>query len=178
MPTYVALLRRKQFGKSSEKVSNEQLGMFDEAEIEAQAPEVEDEESIKVPEHERKRGKRLKLPENLPRQEVIIDIENKICPDDGEELKCIGEDISEKLEIIPAKVRVIKTIRKKYACSVCGRVESAPAPLEMIPKSNASGSVLAYIATAKYVDALPLYRQEAIFKRAGLDLSRQSMARW
>ena len=142
----VALLRRKQFGKSSEKVSNEQLGMFDEAEIEAQAPEVEDEESIKVPEHERKRGKRLKLPENL--------------------------------EIIPAKVRVIRTIRKKYACSVCERIEAAPAPLEMIPKSNASGSVLAYIATAKYVDALPLYRQEAIFKRAGLDLSRQTMARW
>lgn len=174
----VALLRRKQFGKSSEKVNNEQLGMFDEAEIESQAPEVEDEESIKVPEHDRKRGKRLKLPDNLPREEVIIDIENKICPEDGEELRCIGEDISEKLEIIPAKVKVIRTIRKKYACSVCERIETTPAPLEMIPKSNASSSVLAYIATAKYVDALPLYRQEFIFKRAGLDLSRQTMARW
>lgn len=174
----VSLLRRKQFGKSSEQVPAEQLGMFDEVETEALNPEREDEETITVPAHERKRGKRLKLPDNLPRKEVIIDIENKICPNDGEELKCIGEEVSEKLEIIPAKVRVIRTIRKKYACSACELLKEAPAPLEMIPKSNASGSVLAYIATAKYVDALPLYRQEAIFKRVGLDLSRQTMARW
>lgn len=174
----VNLLRRKQFGKSSEKVSQEQLGMFDETEVEARNPEPEDEESIKVPEYERRRGKRLKLPDKLPRVEVVIDVENKICPNDGEELKCIGEEVSEKLEIIPAKVRVIKTIRKKYACRACELMSEAPAPLEMIPKSNASGSVLAYIATAKYVDALPLYRQEAIFKRIGLELSRQTMARW
>ncbi len=174
----VALLRRKQFGKSSEQVSAEQLGMFDEVEAEALNPEPEDEETITVPAHERKRGKRLKLPENLPRIEVILDIDVKTCPEDGKELKCIGEEISEKLEIIPAKVRVIKTIRKKYACSVCETIKEAPSPLEMIPKSNSSASVLAYIATAKYVDALPLYRQEAIFKRVGLDLSRQTMARW
>lgn len=174
----VALLRRKQFGKSSEQIPAEQMGMFDETEVEALNPEPEDEESIKVPEHERRRGKRLKLPGNLPRKEVIIDIEDKICPNDGEELKCIGEEVSEKLEIIPAKVRVIRTIRKKYACPACELMKEAPVPLEMIPKSNASGSVLAYIATAKYVDALPLYRQEAIFKRVGLDLSRQTMGRW
>ncbi len=174
----VALLRRKQFGKSSEKVSVEQLGMFDEAETEALTPEPEESESIVVPSHERKRGKRLKLPDNLPRVEVVIDIDNKICPEDGEELKCIGEDVSEKLEIIPAKVRVIKTIRKIYACPTCETMKEAPAPLEMVPKSNASASVLAYIATAKYVDALPLYRQEAIFRRVGLDLPRQTMARW
>lgn len=174
----VALLRRKQFGKSSEQIPAEQMGMFDEVEVESLNFELEDEESIKIPEHERKRGKRLKLPDNLPRKEVIIDVEDKICPNDGEELKCIGEEVSEKLEIIPAKVRVIRTIRKKYACSVCELMKEAPTPKEMIPKSNASGSVLAYIATAKYVDALPLYRQEAIFKRIGLELSRQTMARW
>lgn len=174
----VSMLRHKQFGKSSEQVSAEQLGMFDEVETEVLVDEPEDEESISVPAHERKRGKRLKLPENLPRKDVIIDIENKICPNDGDELKCIGEEISEKLEIIPAKVLVVRTIRKKYACSTCDLMKEAPATLEMIPKSNASASVLAYIATAKYVDALPLYRQEAIFKRVGLDLSRQTMARW
>lgn len=174
----VALLRRRKFGKSSEQVSSEQLGMFDEVEAEALNLESEDDKTITVPAHERKRGKRLKLPDNLPRKEVIIDIEDKICPHDGKELNFIGEEVSEKLEIIPAKVRVIRTIRKKYACSACELMKEAPAPLEMIPKSNASGSVLAYIATAKYVDALPLYRQEAIFKRVGLDLSRQTMARW
>lgn len=174
----VDLLRRKQYGKSSEGVPAEQLGMFDETEFEVLNPEPEEEESITVPAHERKRGKRMKLPEKLPRVDIIIDLDNKICLNDGEELKLIGEEVSEKLEIIPAKVQVIRTIRKKYACSVCETLKDAPAPLEMIPKSNASASLLAYIATAKYVDALPLYRQESIFNRIGIDLPRQTMARW
>jgi transposase len=174
----IAQLRRKQYGKSSEKVPAEQLGMFDEVETEALTPGPEDEEEVIVPEHKRKRGKRLKLPESLPRIDDVIDVNNKFCPNDGEELKCIGEEVSEKLEIIPAKVRVIRTIRKKYACPVCETMTEAAAPQEMIPKSNASSSVLAYIAVAKYVDALPLYRQEAIFKRIGIDLARQTMARW
>lgn len=176
----IAMLRRRQYGPSSEKVPAEQLGMFDEAETEALSAEPEDggDETISVPAHERKRGKRLVLPEKLPRVEVIIDLEQNSCAEDGQSLKLIGEEVSEKLEIIPAKVRVIRTIRKKYACPVCQAVKEAPAPLEMIPKSNASPSVLAYIAVAKYVDALPLYRQEEIFKRIGIDLPRQTMARW
>lgn len=178
----IAQLRRKQYGTSSEKVSSEQLGMFDEAEVESL--KIEDDLSdkkdiITVPEHERqKRGKRLKLPENLPREEVVIDIDSKTCSTDGSVLKCIGEEFSEKLEIVPAKVKVIRTIRKKYACAKCDSITMAPAPLEMIPKSIASSSLLAYVASAKYVDALPLYRQEAIFKRIGIDLHRQTMARW
>ena len=174
----VALLRRKHYGKSSEGVPAEQLGMFNEVEAESINPEPEDEESVLVPSHERKRGKRMKLPASLPRVDVIIDLESKICPNDGKELKLIGEEVSEKLEIIPAKVQVIRTIRMKYGCPTCETITEAPAPLEMIPKSNASASLLAYIATAKYVDALPLYRQEAIFKRIGMDLPRQTMARW
>lgn len=175
----VAMLRRKKFGSSSEKVSSEQLGMFNEVETEALNSEPEeDEDEVKPSGPKRKRGKRSPLPESLPRVEVIIDVDNKICPTDGEELKCIGEEVSEKLEIIPAKVRVIRTIKKKYACPVCETVTQAPAPLEMIPKSNASASLLAYVAVAKYVDSLPLYRQEAIFMRIGIDLPRQTMARW
>lgn len=140
--------------------------------------EPDDEETITVPEHERaKRGKRLKLPRHLPREEVIIDVDSKICPHDGAVLKCIGGDVSEKLEIIPAKVKVIRTIRKKYTCPKCETITSAPVPLELIPKSIASSSLLAYIASAKYVGALPLYRQEAIFKRVGIELHRQTMAR-
>lgn len=174
----IAQLRRQHYGAKSERVPAEQLGMFDEVETESLKEEPL-EETITVPEHERcKRGKRLKLPEHLPREEVIIDIDSKTCLHDGAELKFIGEDISEKLEIIPAKVKVIRTIRKKYACSKCESVTSAPAPLELIPKSIASSSLLAYIASAKYVDALPLYRQEAIFKRVGIELHRQTMARW
>lgn len=174
----IAQFRRRQYGASSEKVSSEQLGMFDEAELESFKDE-EESETITVPGHERaKRGKRIKLPESLPREIVEIDIDLKICSIDGSELKCIGEEVSEKLEIIPAKVKVIRTVRKKYVCSKCESITVAPAPLELISKSIASSSLLAYVASAKYVDALPLYRQEAIFKRIGIDLHRQTMARW
>ncbi len=114
----VALLRRKQFGKSSEKVPVEQLGMFNEVEGEVLNLELEEDESIVVPSHERRRGRRLKLPDALPRVEVVIDIDDKTCSEDGEELKLIGEEVSEKLEIIPAKLRVIKTIRKKICLSI------------------------------------------------------------
>lgn len=179
----IAQLRRKHYGTSSERVSSEQLGMFDEAEFESlkdeEAESEEESETITVPGHERaKRGKRTKLPESLPREIVEIDIDSKICTNDGSELKYIGEEVSEKLEIVPAKVKVIRTIRKKYACPKCESITAAQAPLELIPKSIASSSLLAYVASAKYVDALPLYRQESIFKRIGIDLHRQTMARW
>jgi transposase len=106
--------------------------MFDEVESEALNLEpLDDEEVITVPEHLRKRGKRLKLPPHLPRVEVIIDLENKFCPTEGEE-------VSEKLEIIPGKVRVVRTIKKKYACPACESLTTAPSPEEKIPKSNAS----------------------------------------
>jgi transposase len=172
---------RKTYGQSSEKVSSDQINMFDEAELESQA-ETEDDPSddkITVPEHERKkRGKRGKIPDHLPREVVIVDLENKICSNDGTELVCIGEDVSERLEIIPAKIKVIKTITKKYACKICEIISTGTAPLEMIPKSLASASLLSYIAVSKYADALPLYRQEAIFNRVGIELHRQTMARW
>lgn len=175
----IAQMRRQHYGVKSERVPAEQLGMFDEVEVESLEEEPVEEETLTIPEYERaKRGKRLKLPEHLPREEVIIDIDSKICSHDGTELKCIGEDVSEKLEIIPAKIKVIRTIRKKYACPKCESMTSAPVPVELIPKSIASSSLLAYIASAKYVDALPLYRQEAIFKRIGIELHRQTMARW
>lgn len=173
----VSLLKRKSFGKSSEKVSQEQLGMFDEAEMEVACEEIDDE--VTVPEHKRaKRDKRLKLPENLLRVEKIIDIDNKFCSEDGEELKCIGEDVSEELEIIPAKIRVIRTIRKKYSCPSCEAMSVGMLPEKLLPKTNSSASLLAYIATAKYCDAMPLYRQESMFKRIGVELTRQTMARW
>ncbi len=174
----IEILRRGKFGKSSEKVHPNELGTFNEAESEAADSEDDPDELISVPAHERRRGKRLVLSENLPRVEVIIDIDDKSCSVDGKALQLIGEEISEKLEIIPATVRVIRTIRKKYSCPFCQGVREAKAPLDFFPKSNASPSLLAYVAVAKYVDGLPLYRQEGIFKRIGVDLPRQTMARW
>lgn len=178
----ISLLRSKSFGKSSEQVSHEQLGFFDEAESLANEPESLIDEDTQTTELRQNvppaRGKRAPLPEGLPRVEQIIDLKNKLCEKDGSELRCIGEEVSEKLEIIPAKVFVRKTIRKKYACPECEKIEVAEAPKEILPKTNASASLLAYIATAKYADALPLHRQENIFTRAGIHMPRQTMARW
>jgi transposase len=118
----------KQFGKSSEKISAHQLEFFDEVESESLVTTPEDdvpEETNEVEPYKRRRGKRLKLPEHLPREEVIIDIENKICPNEGAELKYIGDEVSEKLDIIPAQVKVIRTIRRKYACTECESINVA-----------------------------------------------------
>ncbi len=92
------------------------------------------------------------------------------CDHDGRSLSEIGEVISEQLDIIPAKIQVIRHIRKKYACS-CGQcIKTAPLPAQPIPKSMASPGLLAHIAVSKYQDALPLYRQETILQRIGVDL--------
>lgn len=177
---FIALLRRQRFGKKSEQLSSEQLGLFNEGELESIQPDPTDDEGeeIEVPAHTRRRGKRMKLPEGLRREVVTLDIDNKICHEDGTTLKCIGEEVSETLEIIPAKVFVKKIIRKKYSCPTCEAMTSPKAPETLLPKTNASASLLAYIATSKYVDGLPLYRQEAMFARAGIDLTRQTMGRW
>ncbi|MBN2866078.1 MAG: IS66 family transposase, partial [Thiotrichales bacterium] len=97
----------------------------------------------------------------------------------GALFKAIGEEVSEQLEIIPAKIIVRQLVRKKYACPCCeGDLKLAPMPKQPIPKSIAGPRLLAYITTAKYQDALPLYRQENAFKRLGVELSRQTMANW
>ena len=111
------IFKRKKFGKSSEKVKSKELGVFNEV-------EETDSDEITVPEHKRKRGTRRKLPEDLPREEVIIELDeaDRICPEDGSTLEEIGEDISEELEIVPAKVVVKKIIKKKYACKHCKKL--------------------------------------------------------
>lgn len=167
-------LKRKRFGSSSEKLKNKDLGTFNEA-------EELDSDDIIVPEHKRKRGGRKKLPDELPREEIIIELDenDRICPTDGSILEEIGEDISEDLEIIPAKVIVKRIIKKKYACKVCNKsLKTAKAPDKLISKSFATASLIAYLAVSKYMDALPLYRLEKMFERIGIEVSRQSFARW
>ena len=183
------LFQKELFGRKSEKqarpIDHKQLQLFDEVEsCVAETSEKDDE--LVIAGHKRKKPKRKPLPEDLPRQEVIHDLqpEEKICAC-GAELSRIGQEVSEKLDIVPAKIRVIRHIRYKYACKSCEGVEDdgptvkiAPMPPQIIDKSMATSGLLAYIATAKYVDALPLYRQEKIFLRYGIHLSRATMAGW
>lgn len=182
----VRLLYARIFGKKSEKgkvdPSSVQLPLFDMPE-----PEVEPEkETTEVPAHTREKAGRKKLPENLPRVEVVHDIpeEEKVC-DCGGEMSRIGEDVSEKLDIIPAVIRVIRHIRPKYACKHCEGIETAgpavkiaPVPKQIIEKGIATAGLLAHILTAKFCDALPFYRQERQFSRLGVKLPRATMCNW
>lgn len=185
----VKLLQKELFGRKSEKCrpdedeGGRQLQLFNEAEALAH-------EKIQPPltiaEHTRQKPKRKPLPADLPRVEVIHDIDEaqKVCAC-GAQLSRIGEDVCEKLDIIPAKIRVIRHIRPKYACKSCEGVESvgptvmiAPPPAQIIPKGIATPGLLAQVAVSKYCDALPLYRQEKIFERYGIEISRSTMAGW
>jgi transposase len=128
----------------------------------------------------RKTSGRKALPESLPREEIEHDIAeaDKVC-DCGCQKNRIGADTSERLEYIPARLYVERHIRYKYACPQCEEgVQIAARPATLIPKSNAGPGLLAYVVTAKYQDALPLYRQEKIFTRHGIELPRQTLANW
>jgi transposase len=185
------------FQKKSERLHEDPQGMssmFDEIEELAEAAEVGDyagveaeDETVAVgPFTRKKRGKRKLLPENLPRERVEYDLseEDKICKIHGTKMEKIGEKVSEKIEIIPAKSKILQEARFSYKCSCCSDAEvkdsiiTAPAVPSIIPKSFSTPSLLAYIATAKFHDGLPLYRQEKIFQRYEIDLDRTTMARW
>ncbi len=172
----LALARR--YAASSEKISPDQYHLFDEAETDTETL-LEDDEVI-VLAHSRKKGGRKKLPETLPRVEVVYELgaEERICPHDGAVLAEIGEVTSEQLDIIPARIQVIRHIRKQYACK-CGQcIKTADLPKQPIPKSMASPGLLAHITVSKYQDALPLYRQETILRRIGVDIPRATLANW
>ena len=177
-------LRQLLFGRRSEKLPVDtdkvQLPLFD-------MPEPEQIEPIKVivETHERKKSGRKPLPPELPRVEVVIDLPEaeKVCGC-GCTLSRIGEEVSEQLDIIPAKIQVIRQIRPKYACRQCEGIEDgqavriAPAPARIIPKSIATPGLLAHVLTGKFVDHLPFYRQEKIFARLGVDIGRATLCNW
>ena len=174
------LAQQKQFGASSEGHPG-QGELFNEAEAEVEQPEPKQADPVT-----RKKPKRKPLPKDLPREVVVIDIADadKICACCNGELHKIGEDKSEKLEFIPAKVKVIETVRPKYACRACeksgteNKIKQASVPVCIIPKGYATPSLISQIIISKYQYGLPLYRQESMFRQYGIDLSRKTMAEW
>jgi len=180
----LAIARR--YAASSEKISPDQIPLFDEAENDNASSESEDEATLNendtvVAEHTRKKKTgRKPLPKSLVRVNEVheLDEQDRICEHDGKVLNEIGEVVSEQLDIIPAKIQVIRHIRKKYACD-CGKcIKTAPMPAQPIPKSLAAPGLLAHITVSKYQDALPLYRQEQILQRIGVDIPRATLANW
>jgi transposase len=186
----IRLFQNELFGRKSEKrpvpeSDQRQLLLFNEAES-AVGEEKQKPESITIPAHTRKKSGRKPLPPDLPRIDVIHDLPEaeKMC-DCGVQMDRIGVEESEKLDIIPAKMQVIRHIRYKYACKNCEGVESegptvkiAPTPAQIIPKGIATPGLLAHILTSKFEDALPFYRQEKIFARLGVEIPRPTMCGW
>lgn len=181
----VQLLLAQIYGKKSEKMppNAQQLALFGEEKAEEG---IEGEvQSSEVAAHIRKKKGRSALPPHLPRKEILHDLSDneKICPC-GSHLSRIGEEVMEQLEYIPAKIEVLHHVRPKYTCKNCLGIESeqtiliAPPVSQIIPKSIASPELLAHVVTAKFVDAVPLYRQEKQFSRLGIELSRATMSNW
>ena len=181
---YVLLEKIRKYGASSEK-SPDQKEMFNEAELADTAETMlAESEQAKTQAQSAdapvKKPGRKPLPANLPRVRIeytLPDAEIR-CPC-GCMRTVIGEETSEQLEFIPAKLQVLVHVRKKYACKACeGEMKTAALPPQPIPKSNASAGLLAHVAVSKYQDALPLYRQEAILQRSGIDIPRNTLANW
>ncbi|AEV61021.1 ISPsy5, transposase [Pseudomonas ogarae] len=176
-----ALLRQRLFGRKSEQTTDPatpQLALFNEAESIAEPVGEDAEEEVVAP--AKRRGKRKPLPADLPRIEVIHELpEHELTCACGCHKHVIGEEVSEQLEIVPMQIRVIKHVRKVYGCRDC---ETAPVtadkPAQLIERSMASPSVLAMLLTTKYVDGLPLHRFEKVLSRHGIDIPRQTLARW
>ena len=183
------LFKNEIFARSSEKRHEphaDQMPLFDGNDDHAASKMQTSEDTIVIAAHARKKRGRKALPKDLPRIDIIHDLseEDKQCGC-GQRKSCIGEEISEKLDYIPARLQVERNIRLKYACENCEGVEDdgptvmiAPAPVQLIPKSNSTAGLLAHIAVSKFADGLPLYRQQKIFGRLGIELSRAVMAKW
>jgi len=180
------LERHRRFAKLNEALRSLQSELFDEAEHEAldldQASQLS---TVSVPSHTRtKSGVRKPLSADLPRIDHVYDLsdDEKICAH-GHALTPMGEKVSEQLDVIPMQLQVIRHVRKQYVCKCCEQagktyIRTAKKPKQPIEKSQASPGLLAYVATAKYTDGLPLYRQSDIFKRCEIEVNRTTLANW
>jgi len=183
-------LQNELFGRKSEKSDpaiDRQMPIFKDEPAPVVEPSATDtDDTVTIAAYSRKKRGRKPLPKHLPRVEIVHDIDEKekVCAC-GQRLSRIGEDTCEKLDYVPAKVRVERHIRPKYACKACEGVEDegptvkiAPVPPAIIPKSIATATLLAYIGVSKFADGLPLYRLSKIFARIQVELSRATMAGW
>jgi transposase len=179
----IKALQRHRFGRRAESLSEDQLRLaLEEVEQVEAAGHAEAEEAAPVRRAVRaakRRANRGALPAHLPRVETLIDVESTLCPCCAEPLHCIGEDVSERLDIVPAQVRVLVVRRPKYACRACENgVVQAPAPARLIEGGLPTDAAVAQVLVSKYADHLPLYRQAQIYARQGVRLDRSTLADW
>jgi transposase len=184
----IARLKRWRFGRSAESIdatlTQLQLALDD-----LQAPSkcvpkqavLPDEDSTGAAEMRRtpklRRAPRV-FPEHLPRETIVHAPSSCTCPDCGSAMRKLGEDISEMLDFVPGYFKVIRHVRPKLSCGHCARVIQLPAPSRPIDRGIPGPGLLAQVIVAKYGDHCPLYRQQAIYRRAGVDLDRATLADW
>lgn len=174
----LAYYRRVRFGKASEALVGEQRLLFDET-VDMDLAAIEEELESETPaKRQRKRAGRQPLPPELPRIEHRHEPESCQCGQCGADLVKIGEDVSEQLDVEPARFFVHRHIRPQYACRPCETVTAAPIPPAVIDGGLAAVGLLAWIAACKYLDHLPLYRIEQIAARQGVPLARSTLGEW
>jgi transposase len=186
----VAELRRAQFGRRSERITDDQLALaLDELETAAAKANAEAEKADperKAAAARKRRASRDERLDHLPHEEVVIEPESKVCPCCGGELHMIGEDTSKRLDKVPAALRVIVTRRPRYACRTCEKsgadevagIIQAPAPARLIEGGLPTEALIADVVVSKYADHLPLYRQSQILARHGVTIERSTLAQW
>jgi transposase len=175
--------QRHRFGRRAESLPEDQLQLaLEDTEQEAAAGQAAAEQS-NPPERKaraaRRRTNRGKLPAHLPHIETVIDVESTICPCCAGTLHRIGEDVAERLDVVPAQFRVLVVRRPKYACRACTDVVvQAPAPARLIEGGLPTEATVAHVLVSKFADHLPLYRQAQIYARQGVALDRSTLADW
>jgi transposase len=176
-------LQRMQFGRRSEKLDPDQLNLaledLEQAVAETEAEQEKADPALKRARAARRRAVRGSLPEHLPRVEVVIEPEDTACPCCGDAMQVIGEDRSQRLDMIPAQYQVVVTRRPKYACRQCQEgVAQAPAPARLIEGGLPTERLVAHVLVTKYADHAPLYRQCQIMARQGIAIDRSVLAFW
>ena len=178
----VAAFRQAMFGRKSERLDPDQFELaLEDIETGIATIKAEEEACKLTPKliiASPRAANRGSLPKHLPRVEEVIEPEATVCGCGGG-LHRIGEDVSERLDVIPAQFRVIVSRRPKYACRSCSNgVVQAPAPARLIPGGMPTEATVAHVLVSKYADHLPLYRQAQIYSRQGIDLDRSTLAAW
>lgn len=176
------LLKRYIFGRRSERQADSpgQGRLFEEPDEGEALPPPADEAGMEeiTCRRRRRRGHGWgKLPEHLPRQEELVDVpeEERTCPDCGEPLERIGEDRSERVDLVPAKLVVKVIVRPKYACKKKHGIRQQPSPPSPVPGGRFDFGFVSHVVTSKFADHLPHYRQQDILARSGLELSRSTL---
>ena len=174
----LAYYRRIRFGKASEALAGEQRLLFEET-VDMDVAAIEEELETQAPvKRQRKRAGRQPLPPHLERIDHRHEPQSCQCGQCGADLVKIGEDVTEQLDIEPARFFVHRHIRPQYACRPCETVTAAPIPPAVIDGGMAAVGLLAWIAVCKYLDHLPLYRIEQIAARDGVPLARSTLGEW